>query len=66
MVWVWICLPETKGLPLEEVAAIFGDQDEVIVLSSAIQVDPNSEEVAVNGEKTDEITSTHKERAPAV
>lgn len=40
-----LCLPETKGMPLEEVAVLFGDQDEVMVLSSEIQVDATSGEV---------------------
>jgi hypothetical protein len=29
-VLIWTVYPDTKGLPLEEVAAIFGDADELI------------------------------------
>jgi hypothetical protein len=58
-----LCLPETKGIPLEEVAALFGDQDEIMVLSIDLQVDPNTDEVAVteHGEKAVAHSSTHKE-----
>lgn len=52
VVWVWISIPETKGLPLEEVAAIFGDGDEVIVRSSDIRVDLNNGQMAGQREKT--------------
>lgn len=65
VVWVWVCLPETKGIPLEEVAALFGDQDEVMVLSHDIQVDPNSEEVAVREHDQKQVasaTTTHAEK----
>jgi len=27
---IWIFFPDTKGLALEEVAALFGDQDEMV------------------------------------
>ena len=33
-----IFIPETKGVPLEEVAQIFGDRDEVVVFTEDIQV----------------------------
>jgi hypothetical protein len=67
VVWVWIFIPETKGIPLEEVAALFGDQDEVMVLSQDIQVDPNSEEVVVKGygEKELPMDTTHAELVSA-
>lgn len=35
--WVWF--PDTKGLPLEECAALFGDADEVAVYQREIEVD---------------------------
>jgi hypothetical protein len=31
-----VCVPETKGLPLEEMAALFGDRDEVVIFSGDI------------------------------
>ncbi|OAP56584.1 hypothetical protein AYL99_08696 [Fonsecaea erecta] len=34
---IWILFPDTNGLPLEEVAAIFGDADEVAVYQRDIQ-----------------------------
>jgi precorrin-6B methylase 1 len=31
-----MCVPETKGVPLEEMAALFGDKDEVVIFSGDI------------------------------
>jgi len=45
---MWIYLPETKGLPLEEVAAIFGDQDEVMLYLKDIKVDHNSDKLEIH------------------
>ncbi|KAK5061387.1 hypothetical protein LTR84_007929 [Exophiala bonariae] len=39
--WLWI--PETRSVPLEELAAIFGDADEVKLYSSELTVDSNGE-----------------------
>ncbi|ETI25912.1 hypothetical protein G647_02689 [Cladophialophora carrionii CBS 160.54] len=36
---VWFWFPETNGLPLEEVAALFGDADEVAIYQRDIKVD---------------------------
>lgn len=36
---MWIWFPDTNGLPLEEVAAIFGDADEVAIYQREIEVD---------------------------
>lgn len=36
---MWIWFPDTNGLPLEEVAAIFGDEDEVAIYQRDIEVD---------------------------
>ncbi|KAL6246340.1 hypothetical protein RBB50_006576 [Rhinocladiella similis] len=47
LVWISWTLPETKGVPLEEVAAIFGDQDEVMVFSNDVQLGENEEELVV-------------------
>lgn len=35
---VWFFFPDTKGLPLEEIAAIFGDEDEIAVYQREIDV----------------------------
>ena len=37
-VLIWKFFPDTLGLPLEEVAAIFGDQDEVVSYMNDIEV----------------------------
>jgi len=47
-IWAWIFLPETKGVPLEEIAALFGDQDEVMIFSEDIHVDHTTHELVVN------------------
>ena len=36
---MWIYFPNTKGMPLEEVAAIFGDADEVAIYQRDIDID---------------------------
>jgi hypothetical protein len=36
---MFFCFPDTKGLPLEEVAAIFGDANEVATYQRELQVD---------------------------
>jgi hypothetical protein len=38
-VCMWIWFPDTNGLPLEEVAAIFGDADEVAIYQREIEID---------------------------
>ena len=47
--FVWACLTirETKGLPLEEIALLFGERDEVTVLSTNIHVDHNNHNLVV-------------------
>jgi hypothetical protein len=44
---MFFVLPETKGIPLEEIAAIFGDADEVMVFSDDIHVDHNTHELVI-------------------
>jgi hypothetical protein len=36
---MWFYFPDTNGLPLEEVAAIFGDADEVAIYQRDLEVD---------------------------
>ncbi|KAK5044372.1 hypothetical protein LTR84_011322 [Exophiala bonariae] len=47
LVWIIIVLPETKGIPLEEVAALFGDQDEVMVYTADLQLGEGKNELVV-------------------
>jgi hypothetical protein len=39
--------PDTRGLPLEEIAAIFGDEDEVAIYQAEIEIDPTTHAVIV-------------------
>lgn len=36
---VWTYYPDTRSMPLEEIAAIFGDVDEVAVYQTEIEID---------------------------
>jgi hypothetical protein len=47
-IWAWFFLPETKGVPLEEIAALFGDRDEVMIFSEDIHVDHTTHELVVD------------------
>lgn len=54
--WAFFVLPETKNVPLEELAAIFGDHDEVVVYMKDIHVDHNTHQLVVDHQKgTDEL-----------
>ena len=46
-IWAFFSLPETKGVPLEEIAAIFGDTDEIMVYSEDIHIDHATHELIV-------------------
>ena len=48
IVWITLYIPETKGVPLEEIAALFGDQDEVVIFSGDIHVDHATHELVVD------------------
>lgn len=55
-------------MPLEEIAALFGDQDEIIVFSEDIQTGSTAGELVINehGRKEDAGTKTlEKNGAPA-
>jgi hypothetical protein len=41
-VWVWFFVPETKGVPLEEMAAIFGDTDDVVIYLRDVHLDQHT------------------------
>ena len=44
-------LPETKGVPLEELAAIFGDDDEIVVYMKDIHLDHNTHQLVVGRQR---------------
>ncbi|KAH0842768.1 Sugar transporter family protein [Fonsecaea pedrosoi] len=46
---MFFLLPETKGVPLEEVAKLFGDTETIMVYASDIHVDHNTHELVVSG-----------------
>ncbi|KAK5051348.1 hypothetical protein LTR84_003000 [Exophiala bonariae] len=53
--------PDTKGVPLEEIAAIFGDADEVAIYQREIEIDHTTHTVVIRGpdeEKTDQPIMT--------
>jgi hypothetical protein len=47
-VWLLCVLPETKGLPLEEVAAPIGDEDEVAFYQQDIQLDAKTHGIVLD------------------
>ena len=47
-VWSWFVLPETKGIPLEEMAKLFGDDEHIAVYSTAIHLDHNTHELMID------------------
>jgi hypothetical protein len=51
VVWAYFVLPETKGVPLEELAAIFGDDDEIVVYLKDIHVDHTTHQLVVDRQK---------------
>lgn len=68
VVWAYFTIPETKGVPLEELAAIFGDDDEIVVYMKDIHVDHNTHQLVVDHMRgTDEVgrvvTELHPRKA---
>lgn len=45
---MFFLLPETKGIPLEEMAKIFGDTSDIMVYAEDIHVDKNTHELVVH------------------
>lgn len=41
-IWMWIAFPDTKNKPLEEIAAIFGDANEVAVFTADLNFEDNT------------------------
>lgn len=63
-IWAILEVKETKGLPLEEIAALFGEQDQVTVFAANIHVDQTKHGVVV--EDGGEIEHGEKGHATAV
>lgn len=53
-------LPETKGIPLEEMAKIFGDTEDIMVFSSDLHIDHNTHELVVSDKGGLEHVATHQ------
>lgn len=66
MVWLWWATPETNGLPLEEIADIYGDKDDIVVYQREIRVDRNTHKLVVEKQEGDtiarEVTETQNVR----
>jgi hypothetical protein len=61
---MWVFWPDTNGLPLEEVAAIFGDADEVAIYRDDIEIDEETKAVRVRkaGDESEEKENVKVER----
>ncbi|EXJ70207.1 uncharacterized protein A1O5_06275 [Cladophialophora psammophila CBS 110553] len=46
---MWFCYPDTRGKPLEEIAAVFGDDDEVAVRQADVEIDMVTHEIHAKG-----------------
>jgi hypothetical protein len=44
----YFILPETRGIPLEEIAKIFGETDDIMVFSEDVHIDRNTHELIVD------------------
>ncbi|OQV06790.1 hypothetical protein CLAIMM_11315 [Cladophialophora immunda] len=61
-VWAWIFVPETKGVPLEEMAAIFGDPEDVVIYLREVHLDhANNKLVIDHHEVAEKIPTTSVE-----
>lgn len=54
VVWCIFYLPETKGRTLEEMAVVFGDDEDVVVLLKDIHVDHRTHTVGAVRERRQE------------
>lgn len=55
VIWGYFVIPETKGVPLEEMAAILGDDDDVVVYMKDIHVDHNTRQLVVDRQRNAEL-----------
>ena len=53
--------PDTNGLPLEEIAGIFGDSAEVAIYQADIEIDGNTHSVIVRERGSREKVGEHVE-----
>lgn len=65
LVVMYFVLPETKRVPLEEVAAIFGDKDEVVCYLEQLNIDPQTHNSTGNDGTVNGIV-TDREGKPGV
>lgn len=65
LVVMYFVLPETKGVPLEEIAAIFGDKDEVVCYLQDLHVDHQTHQLTLEGGAASKIV-TESEDKPGV
>ncbi len=59
-------LPETKGIPLEEMAKVFGESEDVVVFTSDLHVDHNTHELVVARKGELEHVATHQGVTPEI
>ncbi|KAF2107746.1 general substrate transporter [Lophiotrema nucula] len=59
-------LPETKGIPLEEMAKIFGETEDVVVFTDDLHVDHNTHELVVARKGELEHVATHQGVTPEI
>ncbi len=51
IIWIFFSIPETMNVPLEEMGALFGDEDEVMVFLNTVHLDPLTNNSVVDDEK---------------
>ena len=61
-IWVYFAFPETRGIPLEEVAKLFGDTNEVAVFSRDIRVSHRTVGIRADRNLDDESTAATAEK----
>ncbi len=63
---VVVDMPETTSLPLEEIAALFGDENEIMVFSEDIQTGSTAGELVIRERgRTEAETAAEKTEVPA-
>ena len=65
-IWAILEVKETKGLPLEEIAALFGERDQVTVFAANIHVDHTNHEVVVEDSEVGDVDQVEKGRSTTV